>query len=948
MGLSTPWIAIIGVFAGGAVFLVCDVILFIFLLVHRRRRGDTDSETGSEKYLHYPHYKRIPSQQLQTSVLPGRYTAPLTVQLEECPLTSCCKSKEVDILVDIQRGPLRPSVTSPTPASPHAGGPYDGRDVLPDGAPRDPSSASLPPPPPVPRPAGELRRGEVELLGWDPYFHDTFALHPPGSCLHFLEAGTYKVQAYTVCRARKEVSMVHQWMFDVVSPFPHPGPRVPEGGTRHASHGRSAPRTTSRKRWGDAVESEDGSESERGAAHGGRGHTESRRRRHPHRKHGGGEGSRSSSTISTSASFSPTDSSSTYTNASPFSPAGSANGHHGYRTPHDPPRRRHSHRHGASHSISPSALPKRKLLWSTTPSYAFLPSPRIVPAGGSITSGTAVHLHPTHTGGEGSSSAAEEVEVRYSTDGSYPSLRYTGPFVLSGGGGGGGVLPPPPPSSSWGTDGAKMVLVKAVALRKRTRPSASSRDGKKEEWMQSEVTQATFHVTNAPTAFLDPSLPSPSLRVRALDAKLYFDLTAITNAWERKKRHVPLLSGGGGGGVVVRIFYQCHAIDAATRPDGPPPLTAGNAQLYAGVSVSLPSHLTRVYAWTVVEGVGYSAPSVYEPGMEVFLLPYEEEGGVQERCGGRREGGDGAGVFPFSSSSPTPPPSGPFLLPPCPENRGRTGIALPPSPSFPLQPPPLPPASSLGLSPSSPPAGGSSPSASFPTPLPPRGLAMSPSPAAILASAPFLRPEIPSPVMCVSCKELEFSFADPPAHTRVAYTLNRTEPTLTDVFPPACAALSTTVFEPSLSPPYTPAGGVGMPWRGAREEEEQRQKNMRCGREIPAPGGSSSTMGALWPSDLDGLHTFLYESGRWIRVSLLEPDGLHVTARICKPVFSSGGSTSLCRGHGCGWSDDPSSYGYRSTTPPAEADTVLTTAVGTLLGYRLSAAFHRGFYYLEK
>ncbi|EPY16192.1 hypothetical protein STCU_11485 [Strigomonas culicis] len=57
----------------------------------------------------------------------------------------------------------------------------------------------------------------------------------------------------------------------------------------------------------------------------------------------------------------------------------------------------------------------------------------------------------------------------------------------------------------------------------------------------------------------------------------------------------------------------------------------------------------------------------------------------------------------------------------------------------------------------------------------------------------------PTPVMCISCSEVELVFEEPPANSKIAYTINGSEPALFDVDPPACAA------------PLRPAGtGVTM------------------------------------------------------------------------------------------------------------------------------------------
>lgn len=1003
MTLDEPFLIVICVYCCCGVLLVCDIVLILYLCLRCRRNGSrtTNKELGCQQYILYAGFKRIPSQQLQCSAHPGRYKAPFSITISECPLTSscCCPEKDVDILLDIQRGPLENHPGSPFPSGvfPSQSTPLGSDGRLGEEKDREGRQGINSPASFTrdwahgsgsggvdsgngegSRTSGEHRRyKEVELLGWDAYYDDGFSLYVPGSALHFTQPGTYRVQAYTICPKGKKVSMVHQWIFDVESAFD----------SIHAEDGYGA-RVASPEKSREVKEEDDEEEKKKkqrtGRGEGGRregsgsrpdGELRKQRKKGTHSHH------KASSSLPSSSSTSLTCSSSAFTSAetsrstrrrtssssmSAFSStmdgttySGGTPGkrHHSHGHPHRPHRRHgggvSSHGHPlrmGSYPLPPShhgegrRHPPRSY-YSPTPELAkhkplravgYHPSydthglplpPRIVPAGGVITSATPIHLHSAI------SETGNVEEFRYSIDGSYPSRLYTGPFqvpppdaiptsrmgtpvVVTGGGVGLNV------GGTQGAEEGRVVVVKAISLTAARRSHHPPQRGAGDLTREyggggvgtSAVTEAVFRVVHAPTAFFDPVLPSPSLHVRALDAKLYFDMNALEKMWEHKRQEIPLrlpassgaargASGGGGSSTSrLRVVFQCYAVDLTARPSGPPPLDPSKAQVYAGVPVTLPCHLTRLYAWTVIEGVGHSAPTVYEPGKEVILEPYDATSSPHYQH---------AFLPPSSSaqafSGALPPPF------PVQSWEGGDGTAggerntTPlPSSGIPLLPPPTPP-----------------PSFSLPPPTGP----LSPPPAPpqqVMASAQFLNPFIPSPVVCVSCKEIELCFADPPAHTRIAYTLNRTEPTLTDVSPPASAALSSAVF------PFSSAGG------GASLSPPI------CGR-----GDHTPAMGPLWPPDSNGLHTFFYESGRWIRVSLLEPDGLHVTARIFKPVVNSGSSTSLCRGYGCHTTGDPSSFGYRSTSPP-EADAVHTTTGGTLVGYRFSAAFHRGFYYQEK
>lgn len=164
-----------------------------------------------------------------------------------------------------------------------------------------------------------------------------------------------------------------------------------------------------------------------------------------------------------------------------------------------------------------------------------------------------------------------------------------------------------------------------------------------------------------------------------------------------------------------------------------------------------------------------------------------------------------------------------------------------------------------------------------------------------------IRPDqlLPPPVMCVSCGEMELAFDDAPANGRIAYTLNGTEPALCDVTPPACAVpLGSDAVVAVSGAARSGAGGVGSSGRHDHVS--------------PVVG------------DRDGSHTYLYQPGKHIHVTLMETQQVFVTARAFLPIFE-GSDGALYGDHG------------------AQGGNCLGS--GRLLGYRYGGVFHRGFYF---
>lgn len=142
---------------------------------------------------------------------------------------------------------------------------------------------------------------------------------------------------------------------------------------------------------------------------------------------------------------------------------------------------------------------------------------------------------------------------------------------------------------------------------------------------------------------------------------------------------------------------------------------------------------------------------------------------------------------------------------------------------------------------------------------------------------------LPPPIVCVACDEMEVEFDDAPAHSILAYTLNDTEPALYDVSPPACA------------------GPLGT----ARRPLDVHDKD-------------------IIPGDVGGYHTFHYQPGQTVHVTLLEKQGTYVTARYFMPIVED--AEGQVRGNHGGQGG----------------------SCGKLLGYRYSEVLHRGFFFEDR
>ncbi|KEG08671.1 hypothetical protein DQ04_06671010 [Trypanosoma grayi] len=174
--------------------------------------------------------------------------------------------------------------------------------------------------------------------------------------------------------------------------------------------------------------------------------------------------------------------------------------------------------------------------------------PRIIPEKGEVTTFTPVTIAPN-------ADSATADQIRYSVDGSHPSLLYTGPFTLS--------LPP----LNTNSDSRRMpVVVRALAVYGH------------DEGLTSDITEAQLVVYAAGHSFFDPDVSAPVARIRALDAQMYFD----------ESRRPPNTS----------IMYQLVYIGEARQKAK---FSRKKGVVYDGKPVPLREDVAFVYAWTFVD-----------------------------------------------------------------------------------------------------------------------------------------------------------------------------------------------------------------------------------------------------------------------------------------------------------------------------------------------------------
>ncbi|KAK7194318.1 Chitobiase/beta-hexosaminidase C-terminal domain containing protein [Novymonas esmeraldas] len=215
--------------------------------------------------------------------------------------------------------------------------------------------------------------------------------------------------------------------------------------------------------------------------------------------------------------------------------------------------------------------------------------PVITPSGGEVTTSTEIVITPHDM-------STTPDQLRYSVDGSYPTLLYTAPFTLS--------LPPPSllPSQR------RQVVVQAVAVRATGAvPAALSSDAasavsSRSRWAGggggggvSDATRAVLQVRPAGLSYFDPQVPTPSMRLRATDATLYFD----------ESQNPPH----------TQTLYELAFVAEARRKVK---FNRQRARVYDGQPIALSENVATVHAWTAIRGDAdagdrvRSVPTIYD------------------------------------------------------------------------------------------------------------------------------------------------------------------------------------------------------------------------------------------------------------------------------------------------------------------------------------------------
>lgn len=211
---------------------------------------------------------------------------------------------------------------------------------------------------------------------------------------------------------------------------------------------------------------------------------------------------------------------------------------------------------------------------SVWPSMGFGPPlpPVISPGSGEVTTSTSIVITPHDR-----STVAEQ--IRYSVDGRYPSLLYSGPFQLS--------MPPPSvlPSRRLFVD------VQAIAVRYPSplvvvgsgdsAPVAALTDHN-----VSPVVHARLEVRPGGLSYFDAQIPAPAVQLSAVDALLYFDETALPP----------------GTQTVYELVYVTEARQKAK-------FSRRRGTVYNGSPIHLPESVASVHAWTVSSPTAADAPA---------------------------------------------------------------------------------------------------------------------------------------------------------------------------------------------------------------------------------------------------------------------------------------------------------------------------------------------------
>ncbi|KAG5504418.1 hypothetical protein JKF63_04870 [Porcisia hertigi] len=190
--------------------------------------------------------------------------------------------------------------------------------------------------------------------------------------------------------------------------------------------------------------------------------------------------------------------------------------------------------------------------------------PEISPSEGEVMTSTEIVITPHRQ-------STSPDQIRYSIDGSYPTLVYTGPFKLS--------LPPPSllPSQRREVIVQAIAVHAAAAVASNEGSTAISAYSRQVGFGVSGITRAVLWVQPAGLSYFDPQVPTPSVRLRTTDATLYFD----------ESNNPPH----------AQTLYEIVFVNDARRKVK---FSRQRAQLYDRQPVKLTEDVATVHAWTVM------------------------------------------------------------------------------------------------------------------------------------------------------------------------------------------------------------------------------------------------------------------------------------------------------------------------------------------------------------
>ncbi|EPY43650.1 hypothetical protein AGDE_00271 [Angomonas deanei] len=214
-------------------------------------------------------------------------------------------------------------------------------------------------------------------------------------------------------------------------------------------------------------------------------------------------------------------------------------------------------------------------------SNALLQAPVIIPGSGEVTAGTRIRLEHSR---QSAQLNIQNVNLYYSLDGSPPSTLYTEPFPLFAS------------NLSSPTQGSK-VHIKAIAIGAVT--NNNQNNGNSSTSVSSPVAQAHLTVRPAGYSYYDPSVSSPSARVRTVNALLYFDESKNPPRTKTVYQFIFISE--------VRAYALYEATDK--KKSDPSFLLPGKKLkfnknkcfTYSGEPIPITEDLAQIYAWTVDE-----------------------------------------------------------------------------------------------------------------------------------------------------------------------------------------------------------------------------------------------------------------------------------------------------------------------------------------------------------